>query len=60
MVHQSHIPQKKKLESERFLEMYKEDLEVPVLILNDSIKANLKNPLIDSMDAMLYFYQKWA
>ena len=52
----AHTPKRKKLESERFLEMYKEDLEVPVLILNDSVKANLKKkPLIDSMDATAIF-----
>tara|TARA_Y100000389_G_C17462912_1_gene523164 strand:- start:2687 stop:4279 length:1593 start_codon:yes stop_codon:yes gene_type:complete len=48
----AHTPNRKKLDSDRFSEMYKEDLEVPVLILNDTIKSNLKkNPLIDSMDA---------
>ena len=48
-------PKRKKIERERFLEMHTEDLEVPVVIMNDVKKLNPPGTLIDSMDTSAIF-----
>lgn len=50
----AYAPKRQKTDSERFLEMYREDLEVPVLVFNGKNNSNVKQ-FIDSMDTTAIF-----
>ena len=51
-------PKRKLFLSERFLEMYREDLEVPLILFENEKKKFFKNEIIDSMDMVKIFLNK--
>ncbi len=51
-------PKRKPFLSERFLEMYREDLEVPLILFENGKKKFFKNEIIDSMDMVKIFLNK--